>query len=104
MIWVPFHRVMGHLDMVFVKGLFKCFTSFNFKKIFYLFLEIGEGREKKRERNISVWLPLAYSLLGTYWPATHVCALTGNQASDPLVHRLAFIPLSHNSQGCFTSF
>ena len=32
---------------------------------FYLFLERGEGRE----RNINVWLPLTYPLLGT-WPTT----------------------------------
>ena len=31
------------------------------------------GRE---ERNISVWLPLAHPLLGT-WPATQACALMG---------------------------
>ena len=30
----------------------------------YLFLEKGEEREKERERNISVWLPLALLLLG----------------------------------------
>ena len=28
------------------------------KRFFYLFLERGEGKEKERERNISVWLPL----------------------------------------------
>ena len=31
----------------------------------YFFLERGEGREKKRERNVNVWLPLAHPLLGT---------------------------------------
>ena len=45
-------------------------------KRFYLFLE-GEGREKQRERNINVWLPLERPLLGT-WPATQACAQTGN--------------------------
>ena len=30
-----------------------------FKDFIYLFLERGEGREKERERNINVWLPLA---------------------------------------------
>ena len=45
------------------------------KKYFtYLFLERGEGREKERERNINVWLPLTYPPLGT-WPATQACAL-----------------------------
>ena len=32
----------------------------NFLKIFFqLFLETGEGKEKEREKNINVWLPLA---------------------------------------------
>ena len=36
-----------------------------FKKDFiYLFLERGEGREKERERNINVWLPLTHPQLG----------------------------------------
>ena len=29
-----------------------------FKDFVYLFLDRGEGREKERERNINVWLPL----------------------------------------------
>ena len=48
----------------------------------YLFLERGEVREKERERNINVWLPLACPQLGT-WPATQACALTGNGIGDP---------------------
>ena len=56
-----------------------------------------EGR--KRERNISVWLPLAHHQLGT-WPTTQARALTGNQTSDPLVRRLVLNSLSHTSQGC----
>ena len=71
--------------------------------LIYLFLEREEGREKERERNINVWLPLACSLLGT-WPAIQVCALTGNQTSDLLVHRPGLNPLSHTSQGCFYLF
>ena len=48
-------------------------SSFSFLKDFmYLFLERGEGREKERERNVSVWLLLEYPLLGT-WPATWAC-------------------------------
>ena len=70
-----------------------------FKKIlFILFLERREGKEKERERNINVWLPLAHPLLGT-WPTTHACALTGNQTCDPLLPRLALYPLSYTSQG-----
>ena len=37
-------------------------------------------------------------LLGT-WPTTQACALPGNRASNPLVHRSALNPLSHTSQG-----
>ena len=67
-----------------------------FLKIFiylfiYLFIvEKGVGREKEREGNINVWLPLAHPQLGT-WPATQACALTGSQTSDPLVYRLVSI-------------
>ena len=35
------------------------------KDFIYLFLERQERREKERERNISVWLPLTHPLLGT---------------------------------------
>ena len=63
-----------------------------------LFLESGEGKEKERERNISVWLPLAHSLLGP-WPATQACVLTGSRTRNPLVLRPALNPLSHTSRG-----
>ena len=53
-----------HLEMIF------------FLRFIYLFLEREEGREKEEERNISVWLPLVYPVLGT-WAATQACALTG---------------------------
>ena len=49
------------------------------------------------ERNID-WLPLVHPLLGT-WPTTQARALTGNQISDPLVHKPVLNPLSHTSQG-----
>ena len=65
---------------------------------FYLFFERREGREKERERNIIVWLPLVRPLLGT-WPTTQACALTGNGISDSLVHKPVFNPLSYTSQG-----
>ena len=60
-----------------------------FKDFIYLFLERGE----ERERNVIVWLPLMYPLLGT-GPATQVCALTGNQTNDPLLCSLALNPLT----------
>ena len=75
-----------------------CFLCLFFKDFIYLFLERGEGREKDREGNISVWLPLTCPLLGT-WPTAQACALTGNRTGDPVVHRLALNPLSHTSQG-----
>ena len=68
---------------------------------FYLFSERGKGgREKERERNINVWLPLTHSPLGTQ-RATQACAPTGNGTHDPLVLRPALNPLNHTSQGCF---
>ena len=71
--------------------------DFFFLAFIYSFLEREEGREKEKERNINVWLPLACSLLGT-WPATQACALTGNRTRDPLVHRPVLNPLSYTSQ------
>ena len=74
-----------------------------FKKDFiYLILDRGEGREKERERNINVWLPLSCPLLGT-WPTTQTCALVGNQTGDLLVHRPMLNLLSHTSQDKFLS-
>ena len=67
-----------------------------FKNI--LFLERGEGKEKERERNISVRLLLVCPLLGTS-PATQACALAGNRTDDPLVLRPTLSPLSYTSQG-----
>ena len=75
------------------------------KYIFYLFiylLEKGEGREKQREGNINVWLPLTCPRLGT-WPVTQAGALTGIRTGDPLVHRLALNPLSHTSWGSLSN-
>ena len=83
--------------------LFIVFFPFFKKDFTYLFLERGEGREKERERNINVWLPLARPLLET-WPATQACALTGNWTGDSLVRRLALNPLSHISQSLFILF
>ena len=73
-------------------------TSFFFLDFTYLFVERGDGREKERERNISVWLPLIRPLLET-GTAMQACALTANRTHDPLVHRPALNPLSHTSQG-----
>ena len=47
-----------------------------------------EGREKERERSITVWLPLRGPPLGT-WSLTQAGTLTRNPTGDPLVCRLA---------------
>ena len=57
---------------------------------------------RKRGRETSVWerysdrLPPTCPQSGT-WPTTQAGALTGNRASDLLIHRPAFSPLSHTS-------
>ena len=62
-----------------------------------LFTERGREGEKEGEKHECV-VASCTPLLGT-WPATQVCALTGNRTGDPLVHRPVLIPLSHTSQG-----
>ena len=64
---------------------------------FYLFTQRG-SREKERERNISVQLPLTHPLLGP-WLATQPCALPGNPTGHPLAGRPVLNPLSHTSRG-----
>ena len=64
----------------------------------------GRGREGKREGEKHQSVVASHvPLLGT-WPTTQACALTGNRTCNPLVHRLAFNPLSHTSQGEFLIF
>ena len=72
-------------------------------KITYLFLKdfiyfrqrSREGkREEKHQCVVASDMP---PLLGT-WPAIQPCALTGNQAGDPLVRRPALSPVSRTSQ------
>ena len=72
-------------------------SMLNFLKDFiYLFLERGERKEKERERNINVWLPLMRPLPGT-WPATQACALTGNPTGDPFGSQAGTQPTEHTS-------
>ena len=86
--------------MAWGKNLKALFTIFFLR--FYLFLDRGEGKEKKKDRNANVWLPFTHSLLET-WLITQACALTGNRTSDPLVHRPMLSPLSYTSQGHYLS-
>ena len=71
------HRHLNHSNQPSTKILYFFKPLYVLKDFIYLFLERGEGREKERERNINVWLPLACPLLGT-WPVTQACALTGS--------------------------
>ena len=54
-----------------------------------------DGREKERERNINVWLPLMCPPPGT-WPTTQACSLTGNQTSNLAIPRQVLNPWAEN--------
>ena len=84
-------------------SLSQSFAVFFFKIFICSFLERGEGREKEREININVWLPLVRPQPRT-WPATQACALTGNRTSNLVVCKPALNPLSHTNQGMFIFF
>ena len=71
---------------------------FIFQILFIYFQTLGKG-DRRRETSIRCLLQVRPQP-GT-WPATQACALTRNQTCDPLVHRLAFNPPSHTSQGIF---
>ena len=74
-----------------------CFLFIVFLKILFIFREMGREGEREGEKYQSVVASRMYPLLGT-GPATQVCALTGNQTGDSLVHRPTFNPLSYTSQ------
>ena len=93
--WTSFHMLICHLNIFFGEVSVQILCLF-FKKV--LFINFQRGEERERERNINVWLPLMCHQLGT-WPATQVCALTGNQTGDSLAQRPVLNPLSRTSQG-----
>ena len=76
----PQNSAQFKIYKLLIPGIFHVIPSCLKKYFIYLFLERGEGREKQRERNITVWLPLMC-------PTTQACALPGNGTCDPLVHR-----------------
>ena len=77
-----------------------CVLYHNFKKDFiYLFLERG----REGEGNTNVWLPLARPLLGNLTSNPGMCPRLGMGTCDPLICRPALNPLSHTSQGYFTT-
>ena len=75
------------------------FLNFSFFLRFYLFnfRQRGKEGERKGEKHKCV----VASCAPPTGDLTHTQAysLTGNQTSDPLVHKLALNPLSHTSQG-----
>ena len=52
--------------------------------ILFIYFQRGEGREKERQRNINVWLPLVRPLLRT-WPTTQACTLGWELNRQPFV-------------------
>ena len=70
------------------------YNEFVFLKILFIyFLEKGKEKEEKHPCVVASPVPPTGHL------ATQACALTRNWNSNPLVHRPAFNPLSHTSQG-----
>ena len=73
-----------------------------FRKDFIYLFERGEGREKKRGRNIDR-LPLIHTPTRDE-PKTQACVLTGNQTRELLLHRTMPNQLRHTCQGSFSFF
>ena len=92
---------MVYLSYIQFVSLLSYFSSTYFFLHFIYLFEMGEGTEKEREGNIDQLL-LAHPQQGT-WPTTQACALTGSGTCDLSVCRPALIPLSHTSQGSFSS-
>ena len=59
-----------HHSFNFVINFILFYLLYFFKKILFIFLDRGEGREKERERNINVWLPLTHPTTWGTWPTT----------------------------------
>ena len=68
-----------------------------FSEFFFLIFR-GEGKEKVRKRNISVWLPLVCPRLRN-WPVTQACALEWESNQQPFDSQASTQPLSHTSLG-----
>ena len=65
---------------------------------YFIYFERGGKRGRKRERNISVWLPLTWPPLGT-WPATQACCPDWESNQQPFGLQPTLNPLSNTSQG-----
>ena len=58
-------HIFFHLQYKMAIQKFTSCDMYFLKDFIYLFLETGEGKEKERERNVSVWLPLIH--LPPHW-------------------------------------
>ena len=78
---------------------------FSYLNYIYLFLEWGEGREKDRERNTSVWGCVKYTLISS--PPTGDLVRNPGMCLDwesnrqPFDSQPALSPLNYTSQGSF---
>ena len=86
-----------------VLSLISKYTYVFFTILFIYFLERGEGREKERERNINVWLPLTYPLLGT-WPTTQACTLDWESNWQPFGSQAGIQPTQPHQPGLYLYF
>ena len=87
-----------YLPHGFCIGSFLSLQDSFLKGFIYLFLERGERREKKKERNINVWLPLTHSCWGPGLQPRHGPIL-GNQT--PWFAGQHSIHSTNPSQGSF---
>ena len=71
----------------------------SFLKFYLIIFREREGREKERERNINVWLPLVCPATGDLAHNPGMCP-DWESNCNPLIRRPALSPLSHTSQGC----
>ena len=78
--------------------MYSVVTIYFLRLLIYLFLDRGEGREKEKKRNITVWLPLAYPAPGNLACNSGVCPdWESNQ--EPFGWQAGAQSLRHTSQG-----
>ena len=79
------------------------FLLYFLKDFIYLFQREGKGgRKRGRETSMCGCLSRAHHCVPGLKP--RLVPQAGNHTSDPLIHRLALNPLSHNSKGKLVTF